>query len=78
MALRKRRWTMKTSAAANTTTKNQGARKKDALKRSIKHDLRPGKGKATPQLRANHDETETKKYSQEEKIPCSMNRPSPL
>lgn len=48
MALRERRWTMKTSAAANTTTKNQGPEKKNALKRSIKHDLRPGKGKATP------------------------------
>lgn len=48
MALRERRWTMKTSAAANTTTKTKDQKKNNALKRSIKHDLRPGKGKATP------------------------------
>jgi hypothetical protein len=48
MVLRERGWIMKTSVAANTTTKNQGAEKKNALKRSTKHDPKPGKGKATP------------------------------
>jgi hypothetical protein len=39
---------MKISAAVTITTETEDDGKKDALKRSIKHDRQPGKGKATP------------------------------